>query len=137
VDSDQILETRGGAFDVLACYGGDGTLNHMVNTMMKRKIQKPIGYIPGGSTNDFAKNFTDAGDVHSFCRTIAEGVPFAYDIGTLNGNYFNYVAAFGAFTDVSYSTDQVTKNMLGHNAYIFSAVGSLVRCLELSAASCL
>ena len=125
VNSDQILKDRYKDFDVIACYGGDGTLNHMVNTMLKGKIQKPIGYIPGGSTNDFAKNFADTSNVASLCRVIAEGEPFAYDVGSLNGNYFNYVAAFGAFTDVSYSTDQMTKNVLGHNAYIFQAMGSL------------
>ena len=125
VDSDLILEERSSDFDVVACYGGDGTLNHMVNTMMKRKIHKPIGYIPGGSTNDFARNFADVSDIDAICEVIAEGEPFAYDIGNLNGHYFNYVAAFGAFTDVSYSTDQNIKNVLGHNAYIVSAVGSL------------
>lgn len=125
IDSDALLEQRYQDFDVVACYGGDGTLNHLVNTMMKREIHTPIGYIPGGSTNDFAQNFNNTINIPDVCATIAEGEPFAYDIGQMNGNYFNYVAAFGAFTDVSYSTDQMTKNVLGHNAYIFSAVGSL------------
>lgn len=125
IDSDDILARKGQDYDVIACYGGDGTLNHIVNTMIKKEIHRPIGYLPGGSTNDFAKNFTEDADLKTICRAIAEGEPYAYDIGNLNGRYFNYVAAFGAFTDVSYSTDQTTKNMLGHNAYIFSAVGSL------------
>jgi YegS/Rv2252/BmrU family lipid kinase len=125
MDSDQIIEERYKDFDVVACYGGDGTMNHMVNTMMKRKIHPIIGYIPGGSTNDFARNFADVSDLSSLCDAVACGEPFTYDVGLLNHTYFNYVAAFGAFTDVSYSTDQVTKNMLGHNAYIVSAMSSL------------
>lgn len=125
INAEDVLAERSASFDIIGCYGGDGTLNHLVNTLMKMGIHKPIGYIPGGSTNDFARNFTEETDLHGVCRAIGEGEPFAYDIGSLNGHYFNYVAAFGAFTEVSYSTDQNAKNMLGHNAYIINAVGSL------------
>lgn len=124
-DISQVLKDRSDDFDIIACYGGDGTLNYLVNTMLALDIKKPIGYIPGGSTNDFAHNFFDASDINQICKEIALGEAKPFDVGSFNGKYFNYVAAFGAFTTVSYSTDQNMKNILGHGAYIVNAVGTL------------
>lgn len=112
-------------FDVIACAGGDGTLNHLINALMNEGLKVPIGYFPNGSTNDFSKNLNGESTVEDLCRAIAEGNPFAYDIGRIENKYFNYVAGFGAFTEVSYSTDQDIKNVLGYGAYILSALGSL------------
>jgi len=123
--AEKILKEEKGKFDRVLCCGGDGTLNHTINGLLETGVDKPLlGYIPTGSTNDFAasmgiKNLTET------CRTVAYGQPFFYDIGKFNDSYFNYIAAFGAFTDVSYVTPQNLKNQLGHAAYIIEGIRHL------------
>lgn len=112
--------------DVFACCGGDGTLNHVINALMDHHLDGPIAYFPTGSANDFSKNiYGDNVTVAQFCRTVASGQLMRYDIGQFNEDYFNYVAAFGAFTDISYSTSQQAKNSLGYLAYALNVIGSL------------
>lgn len=112
-------------FDMVVCSGGDGTLNEVISGMMELEEKPRLGYIPSGSTNDFAasimlpKNMQDAADV------VLKGLPLDVDIGGFNRKRFVYIAAFGAFTDVSYMTPQEMKNTLGHPAYIIEAVKKL------------
>lgn len=112
-------------FDMVVCSGGDGTLNEVISGMMELEEKPRLGYIPSGSTNDFAasimlpKNMQDAADV------VLKGLPLDVDIGGFNKKKFVYIAAFGAFTDVSYMTPQEMKNTLGHPAYIIEAVKKL------------
>lgn len=116
-----------GDYDVIACCGGDGTLNHLINTLMKNNIQCPIGYIPTGSTNDFSRSMNQGKSLtlEEQCAAIANGNTLAYDIGKVNDAYFNYITAFGAFTKVSYSTPQKLKNVLGYGAYMVNLIGNL------------
>ncbi|MDD3404565.1 MAG: YegS/Rv2252/BmrU family lipid kinase [Hespellia sp.] len=105
-------------YDLVVCSGGDGTLDETVTGMMKRKDRTPIGYIPTGTTNDFANSLHIPKDLLDAAYTAVHGTPFACDIGGFNDDVFVYVAAFGLFTDVSYETKQEAKNMLGHLAYV-------------------
>lgn len=133
--SEEVMARVGGEFDYIVCGGGDGTLNHVINGLMKfREEDRPIlGYIPAGSTNDFAKNVGIPVTVTGACRTVATGVPFKYDIGKLNDRYYNYVGAFGAFTKVTYSTNQTFKNAVGHAAYLLQAISTLQENINYSA----
>ena len=129
--SERIISEHKEGFDVIAVYGGDGSLNYVVNGLLEENLTIPIGYIPGGSTNDFARSFGDNISVYDCCRAIAYGEPFQYDIGVFNEDrYFNYVAAFGAFTKTSYETPQAVKNIFGYGAYALSAIGSLSESLS-------
>lgn len=105
-------------YDLVACSGGDGTLDEVVTGMMKREDKVPIGYIPTGTTNDFASSLHISKNMLEAADTVVNGVPFACDVGEFNEDYFVYIAAFGLFTDVSYETKQSMKNVLGHLAYI-------------------
>lgn len=113
------------SYDLVVCSGGDGTLDEVVTGMMKRKHRIPIGYIPTGTTNDFASSLHISKDMLSAANTAVHGVPFACDIGTFNHDIFVYVAAFGLFTDVSYQTNQSLKNVLGHAAYVLEGAKRL------------
>jgi YegS/Rv2252/BmrU family lipid kinase len=104
--------------DLIVCSGGDGTLNEIVNGMVARDKRIPIGYIPAGTTNDFAKSMRIPRNMLQAAEVAVNGIPFSRDVGKFNDNYFTYVAAFGIFTDVSYQTDQDIKNVLGHLAYV-------------------
>ena len=131
--SEKILDEEDGRFDIIACFGGDGTLHHLVDGYVAHGLTKPIGYLPAGSTNDFARSIGLPEDLPGGLQNIAHGVPTALDIGVFNDSHFNYVAAFGAFTKVSYETNQAFKNLLGYAAYIISALWSVgesvnVRC---------
>ena len=105
-------------YDLVACSGGDGTMDEVVTGMMKREDKVPIGYIPAGTTNDFASSLHISKNMLEAADTVVNGVPFACDVGEFNEDYFVYIAAFGLFTDVSYETKQSMKNVLGHLAYI-------------------
>lgn len=116
-----------GRFDLVVCCGGDGTLNEMVSGMMQREDHVPMGYIPLGSTNDFAASLHLPSHVEEAALRCVEGTAFHMDVGSLNDRYFNYIAAFGAFTEASYATPQQIKNALGHLAYVLEGVKSLGR----------
>ena len=112
-------------YDLVVCSGGDGTLDEVVTGMMQRSNKIPIGYIPAGTTNDFASSLHISRDILSAANTSVHGIPFACDVGSFNNDVFVYVAAFGLFTDVSYQTNQTLKNMLGHAAYVLEGVKRL------------
>ena len=111
--------------DLVVCCGGDGTFNETVNGIMQCGIHVPIGYIPAGSTNDFAASLKLPTQPIKAARAILEGKPVRYDIGQFGSRYFSYVASFGAFTKASYATPQSVKNTLGHTAYILEGIQEL------------
>lgn len=114
-------------YDLVVCSGGDGTLKEVVTGMMKRPVEKriPIGYIPAGTTNDFAKSLDIPRNMTDAAKNIMSGSPFVCDIGSFNEDNFVYIASFGIFTEVSYSTKQEVKNVLGHMAYVLEGMKSL------------
>ena len=116
---------HGGDFDLITCVGGDGTFNEVVAGIVESNRKIPVGYIPAGSTNDFANSLGLSTDVMKAAQDIINGEKISLDIGSFNGRKFSYVASFGAFTQTSYSTPQSVKNMLGHLAYILEGVTSL------------
>ncbi len=114
-------------YDLVVCSGGDGTLDEVVTGMMKRPKERrvPIGYIPAGTTNDFARSLEIPRNMPEAARNAILGKPFACDIGSFNEDSFVYIASFGIFTEVSYSTKQEVKNVLGHMAYVLEGMKSL------------
>ncbi len=115
------------AFDLIVCCGGDGTLNEVIQGCMKCTNSLPIGYIPSGSTNDFARSLDIPKNIMDAVEYIIGGDLIYCDIGGFNEQYFTYIAAFGAFTEVSYETSQPVKNVLGHAAYLLNGIASLTR----------
>lgn len=112
-------------YGLLVCSGGDGTLDEVVTGMMQSDKRVPIGYIPAGSTNDFANSLHLPKNMASAAQTVVDGRTFSCDVGGFNDDFFVYIAAFGMFTDVSYETKQEQKNMLGHIAYIMEGMKRL------------
>lgn len=114
-------------YDLVICSGGDGTLDEVVTGMMKRPKERriPIGYIPAGTTNDFARSLGIPRNMPEAARCAMNGKAFACDMGSFNEDSFVYIASFGIFTEVSYSTRQEVKNVLGHMAYILEGMKSL------------
>lgn len=121
----EIAAGEGGKFDCVVCCGGDGTLNETVNGLLRLDAPPPLGYIPGGSTNDFAASLGLPADPVEAARRITASQGTMLDIGRFNGRPFVYIASFGAFTKVSYSAPQSIKNDLGHLAYILEGVKDL------------
>lgn len=124
-DATAIAAELGGSFDRIACCGGDGTLHEVVAGLMALERRPEIGYLPAGTTNDFAKNLSLPKGIEAAAAVVAGGVPQPVDIGRFNDRFFVYVAAFGAFTDVSYDTPQPFKNTFGHMAYVLEGVARL------------
>ncbi|MCQ2551367.1 MAG: YegS/Rv2252/BmrU family lipid kinase [Clostridia bacterium] len=111
--------------DLIVAIGGDGTFNEVVAGIMESGKDTPLGYIPAGSTNDFATSLGLEKDLLKAAETITTGKTDRFDVGNFNGRYFSYVASFGAFTRASYEAPQSVKNNLGHLAYILEGMKSL------------
>lgn len=126
-DATEYAERYGGEFDLVVCTGGDGTLNETLTGLARAGVSVPLGYIPCGSTNDFAAAHNLSSDILEAARNIASGRITSYDIGSFGEQYFTYVAAFGAFSWLSYTTDQNLKNLLGRTAYVLDGIKDLSR----------
>lgn len=124
-DATNAVKQFGKDADLIVCCGGDGTLNETITGIIEADLNVPIGYIPAGSTNDFAGSLKLPGDVVAAAKLIANGTAVQYDVGKFADRYFTYVASFGAFTKASYSTPQSIKNTLGHIAYILEGIQEL------------
>ncbi len=118
-------ERLGGQADLVVCCGGDGTLNETVTGMNRGGHPAPVGYIPAGTTNDFASSLKLSHNPLQAARDILEGRTVRYDLGRFNDRYFTYVASFGAFTAASYNVPQNIKNALGHTAYVLEGINEL------------
>lgn len=120
--------------DRIACIGGDGSFNEVVSGVLQSGADTPIGYIPAGSTNDFARSLGLPKDLIEAAKTVVTGAPAAFDVGRFGDRYFTYVASFGAFTKASYATSQRAKNTIGHPAYLLRAAALLpsIRSLPVS-----
>lgn len=115
----------GQGFDLIVCSGGDGTLNEVIQGVMRSEKKLPIGYIPAGSTNDFARGVGIPRNIIDAVQWIIDGKKYPCDIGSFNDKFFTYIAAFGAFTEVTYETSQQVKNVLGHVAYVLNGISRL------------
>ncbi len=114
-------------FDRVACSGGDGTLHEVVAGLMElpEGSRPPVGYLPAGTTNDYARNLNLPKRMEEMAALAASGEPRSVDIGRLGESWFIYVAAFGLFTDVAYNTPQQFKNAFGHLAYVLKGASEL------------
>lgn len=124
-DATEYVRRFGPDCNFVVVMGGDGTYNEVVSGYVESGLKTPIGYIPAGSTNDFAQGLGLSRDITEAARDIATGTPSGIDVGVFNGRVFTYVASFGAFAKASYETPQSIKNALGHMAYILQGATSL------------
>lgn len=113
-------------FDTVVCVGGDGTLAEVAAGMMQAQSRCPIGYIPLGTTNDVARTIGISARPGEAAKQATNGNCIDFDIGLFGeNNYFTYISAFGAFTEVSYATPQEAKRAFGHMAYMLEGIRSL------------
>jgi len=125
-DATAFARQYGPSFDRLVCTGGDGTINEVISGLMELPFdERPaLGYIPLGTTNDMASTFGIPAAPDQALAIAAESEPHTIDIGLLGEHYFGYVAAFGAFSDISFKTPQEEKNALGYLAYLLNALST-------------
>lgn len=120
------IVARGAGYDLIVCTGGDGTLNEATSGLMRLEDRPRLGYIPGGTVNDVARSLGLSRDPLIAAQDIVHGKPFALDIGMFGTeHWFDYVAAFGLFTNVPYETPQADKRIWGRLAYFFNGVQAL------------
>lgn len=124
-DATEVVKEKGNLYDLIVCSGGDGTLDEVVTGMISANCTLPLGYIPAGSTNDYASSLGLPKRMKSAARIAMGREVCKCDVGTLEEMVFVYIAAFGAFTDVSYETPQQKKNLLGHTAYLLEGMKKL------------
>lgn len=124
-DATRYMKAHGGEFDHIVCIGGDGTLNETIAGLIEGGVDCPVGYIPAGTTNDYASSLGLSPDILEAARDAVDGVPCRFDLGSFNGRQFIYTASCGAFARTSYTTSQTAKNLLGHLAYILEGIRDL------------
>lgn len=121
-DAKEYIENQGQGYDMIISCGGDGTLNEILRGISSTEgIFAPIACIPAGTVNDFARSLGIPSEIQRAADIILDSPTHAYDFGTFNGEIFSYVAAAGAFTEVSYGTPQHLKNLMGKFAYFLEA----------------
>ncbi len=121
-DGTRFVLEYGANKDLIICCGGDGTLNEVLNGLRQANLSVPLGYVPAGTTNDFARTFSLPNKAEKCMDLILGGWPRNCDLGRFNDRNFTYIASLGAFTNVSYSTPQKLKNIFGHSAYLLEGV---------------
>ncbi|MGI6239509.1 MAG: diacylglycerol/lipid kinase family protein, partial [Christensenellales bacterium] len=120
-------DARRAQYERIVCVGGDGTLNEVITGVIESGEGIPLGYIPLGSTNDFASTLKLSRDVTIAARAAIEGAPVSIDVGQFDDErIFAYIASFGVFSAASYTAPQSTKNALGHFAYILEGIKDIV-----------
>ena len=124
-DATVYLRANASKYDRVVCIGGDGTLNETVEGVAEAGADCPIGYIPAGTTNDYATSLSLSTDVLQAAADAVDGVAYEFDLGAFNGRKFIYTASCGAFAKASYTTPQAAKNVLGHLAYILEGIRDL------------
>jgi YegS/Rv2252/BmrU family lipid kinase len=124
-DATDIVRERGGDFDRIVCAGGDGTFNEVITGLLSAGLTTPLGYIPCGSTNDFATTLRLPKTIMEAAASAAGETSCALDVGQFGDRYFSYVASFGAFARTSYATPQSVKNALGHLAYVLQGISDI------------
>ena len=125
-DAERKVIADGSKYDLIVCAGGDGTLENTVSGYMQMGENKvPLGYIPCGSTNDFARTVSIPPNKIQAAKDIVEGTPKCLDVGQFADKFFIYIASFGVFTEVSYSTYQSLKKVMGHAAYVVEGIKDL------------
>lgn len=113
--------------DVIIVLGGDGTLNEVVTGLTESNKKIKVGFIPIGTTNDFAKSLRIKKNRIELSKTILDKDIKNCDTGKINDKYFNYVAAFGVFTETSYATSREQKRKFGRLAYVFNGIKELFK----------
>ncbi len=121
-DAKKIAKENAANFDLIVAIGGDGTFNEVVSGVIQSGADVPVGYIPAGSTNDFANSLKLSKNILNSANNVVNGREMPIDIGSFNGRNFSYIASFGAFTEVSYKTPQNVKNTFGHMAYVLEGI---------------
>ena len=124
-DAIQAVKALAPGMDLVVCCGGDGTFNETITGLLDAGLDIPLGYIPAGSTNDFAHSLHLSADPLTAAQQIVDGTETPLDVGKFGDRYFSYTASFGAFTKASYSTPQNVKNALGHTAYMLEGIREL------------
>ncbi len=126
-DATRFAASYAGDYDAVSCIGGDGTLSEVLAGLMQLDNPPPVGYFPMGTANDVATTLgLPKNDTVAAARRIVNGTPHPFDVGAFGErDYFAYIAAFGAFTEVSYATPQDQKKMLGHLAYVLQGMQQL------------
>ncbi len=127
----ELAQSVSGDTDVIVVSGGDGTLNEVITGLLKSGKKLPVGYIPTGSTNDFANTFGLSTEPKAAAKAIVNGDTYSIDAGRFNGDrYFSYIASFGIFTAVSYKTPQNIKNTFGHLAYVMEGIKDITKIIS-------
>ena len=127
-EATELVRGHGKEYDVVTCIGGDGTLSEVIGGLMALENPPKLGYFPMGTANDVATTLgLPKNDSLAAAQRLVGGTPHPFDVGGFGDKYFAYIAAFGAFTEVSYSTPQDQKRALGHLAYVLQGAAALGR----------
>lgn len=121
----ELVRDNGAKYDTVVCCGGDGTLSETISGLMELEKRPRLGYIPMGTANDVASTLQIPNKPQEAAEIIMRGHTIPFDVGNMDGNYFTYICAFGAFTEVSYETPTESKQTLGHLAYVLEGLGHL------------
>lgn len=133
-DFEENIRKSVGIFDIVIVGGGDGTLKTAVTVLMEfKKEERPVlGYLPLGTVNDAGKAVGINGNLKNALKILQKNAVVEVDVCKVNDEYFNFVCAAGAYSDISYVTKRGPKKIIGKFAYYLAAIPSLFKRRTLS-----
>lgn len=111
--------------DLILVSGGDGTVNECINGMIKKGLDIPLGILPLGTANDFARTAHIPSHIRGALDLIEANKINYVDVGQVNQRYFINVCNMGLFSNVSHIIDIDLKNKFGKLAYYVKGIEEL------------
>lgn len=114
-------------YDVFLVAGGDGTINEVVNGMMKAKTRPSLAILPSGTANDIAAILGAPRNLKRALKMYMENEPVLMDINMMNDRYFVYTIASGILSRISYDVSRRHIKKYGYLAYVFEGMKDIVQ----------
>ena len=111
--------------DALFVAGGDGTIHNAVQALSDLQDPPPLGIIPSGTCNDFARTLDIPMDLTLAAEALSDGQIKGIDAVNINGQSFLNFAGIGIITDASTNIDSQLKERYGKLSYFMSGLQSM------------
>jgi diacylglycerol kinase (ATP) len=114
---------QSGSFDAVVAAGGDGTLHHAAEGLVGRST--PLGIIPMGTGNVFARELNLPGSPDGLARTLLRGKVRAIPVGQVNGRPFLSVVGIGFDAEAVRLFEREGNRTLGRAGYVWPVLRAL------------
>ncbi|MCK8060858.1 MULTISPECIES: diacylglycerol kinase family protein [unclassified Fusibacter] len=113
--------------DIIVVAGGDGTLREGVLGMIARKSKVPMGILPTGTGNDFARTLGIPLDLNEALEVLLKGSKTKVHFGKVNEDIFVNVVSTGFDASIVNTREKIKRFVKGPLSYLVSTIITLVK----------